>query len=762
MTFLIKLSKRPNNARQASKSVKKIPFAEKAATFALFLLVGLTSCDMQGKKSAANPDKNPGADLPWYQTTYRWAQTNFTEDDPVKADLEFWRHYWRLNRIQGVIVNCGGIVAYYPSKFDLQYRAQHLGDRDFFKRVNEMAREEGIRVVARMDINRATREFFEAHPDWFCRRKNGEPVQSNGRYFSCINSDYYKVFIPQVLEEIIDRYRPAGFTDNSWKGLDRNTICYCDNCKRKFKAERGLSLPEAVSWDDPVYREWIRWGYECRIANWDLFNEVTKKAGGDDCLWVGMLHADPASGGFADLKAILSRSQMVFCDHQGREGSGFEQNAVNGTLLRLASDEQVIAPESMANYVRGNRTFRLATNPREETRLWMITGIAGGISPWFHHIGGSQNDSRQFETPAPIFQWHEKNEEYLYNRIDLANVGVVWSQQNADFYGRGDVREKVSLPWKGFCMALSRYRIPFLPVNAQDIGKYASRLRTLVLPDIAVMSEREIDAVCDFVLRGGNIVLTGNTATLDGDGQPTANDKLWRLLGLSRTGEAKGAFGATGSSWEVFVAHNYFRLPTDRHELLTGFENTDMLPFGGSIQVVNSTGALKPVCSYIPAFPIYPPEFAWIREEEPNTFPLFAGTLSGGGRAVYLAGDIDRCYGRALLPDHGTLLANAVRWAAGESLPLRLEGPGHIDCKLYRQGDRLILHLVNLTGSNRTGYLDEFIPVGPFTVTLDKQDLTPRNAFLTVKNKKAPMKIQGDKIIVKINQITDFEMLVID
>ncbi|MDR2968125.1 MAG: beta-galactosidase [Tannerellaceae bacterium] len=722
----------------------------------------LLSCNTRSEKSPESTGEKSGADLPWYQTTYRWAQTNFTEDDPVKADLEFWRQQWRRTKIQGVIVNAGGIVAYYPSELDLQYRAKHLGEQDFFKRVNDMAHEEGIVVVARMDINRATKEFYETHPDWFCRRKNGDPIMSNDRYFSCINSDYYKVFIPQVLEEIIERYHPVGFTDNSWKGLERNTICYCDNCKAKFKAERGMELPEAVSWDDPVYREWVRWGYECRLANWDLFNEVTKKAGGEDCMWFGMVHADPASGSFADLKGILSRSKMIFCDHQGREGAGFEQNSVNGTLLRLASDEQVLAPESMANYVRGGRTFRLGSNPKEETRLWMISGIAGGISPWFHHIGGSQNDSRQFETPVPIFQWHADNEQYLYNRTDLANVGIVWSQPNADFYGRNEVREKVSLPWKGFCQALSRARIPFLPINAQDIGKYASRINTLILPDVAVMSDSEIDAVCDFVSKGGNIILTGNTATLDGDGQPSGNDKLWQLLGLSRTGERKGAFGSTSSSWEVSAAHNYFRLPKDRHEILTGFENTDMLPFGGGLQVVNSTGNLKPAFSYIPPFPIYPPEFSWIREEEPNTYPLFAGTLSGGGRAVYFAGDIDRCYGRALLPDHGKLLSNAVRWASNGTLPLSVEGPGHIDCKVYRQDNRLIVHLTNLTGTNRIGYVDELIPVGPYTVTLDAQGINPGSAFMTVQNTKAPVSIRDGKLTISIDKITDFEMLVIE
>ncbi len=722
----------------------------------------LSSCKTQNDKKSEDC-KNYDSDLPWYKTTYRWAQTNFTEDDPVKADLEFWRKQWRRTKAQGVIINCGGIVAYYPSELDLQYRAKYLGDQDFFQRVSDAAREEGLVVVARMDINRATREFYEAHPDWFCCRKNGEPIMSQGRYYSCINSDYYKVFIPQVLEEIIEKYHPAGFTDNSWKGLDRNMICYCNNCKTKFKAERNLELPEAVSWDDPVYREWIRWGNECRTANWDLFNEITKKAGGDDCLWFGMVHADPASGTFIDLKAILSRSQMIFCDHQSREGAGFEQNAVNGTLLRLASDEQVLAPESMANYVRGSRTFRLAANPKEETRLWMISGIAGGISPWFHHVGGGQNDSRQFETPVPIFQWHADNEQYLYNRTDLANVAVVWSQQNTDFYGRNQVRERVSMPWRGFCQALSRYRIPFLPINVQDIGKYAPRINTLILPDIAVMTDQEIDAVYDFVNKGGNIVVTGITATLDEDGQPSGNDKLWRLLGLSLTGETKGAaIGNTSSSWEVSSAHNYFRLSDERHDILSGFEQTSIIPFGGGIQVVNSTGNLKPLVSYIPSFTINPPEFSWIPEEQPGTCPLFAGTLPSGGRAVYFAGDVDRCYGRGLLPDHGVLLTNAVRWATKNALPLTLEGPGYIDCKLYRQNNRLIVHLTNLTGANRTGYFDEFIPVGPYTLTLDAQGIHPQSAFMTVQKEKTPMKVQGDKITVNVDKITDFEMLVIE
>ena len=689
---------------------------------------------------------------PWYETTYRWAQTNFTEDDPIKADLEFWRERWRICKIQGVIINCGGIVSYYPSKYPLQYKATHLGDRDFFGDVAALAREEGIKVIARMDVQRVTKEFYDAHPDWFARNRQGNPIMADGRYMPCVNSGFYKEYIPLILTEIIERYQPVGFSDNSWKGTDPGTICYCDNCKRLFKEKHDLELPERVNWDDPVYRQWIRWGYACRLENWDLFNATTQRVGGEHCLWFGMIHADPRGGMFVDLKGALSRSKMIFCDHQGREGMGFEQNSVNGTLLRLAAHEQILAPQSMANYTRGNAFFRLSANPKEETRLWMIEGIAGGISPWFHHVNGGQYDRRQFETPTPVFEWHANNEQYLYNRTDMANVGIVWNQANADFYGRGDVSGRVMAPWKGFTMSLSKHAIPFLPINAADIEKYSPRLKTLVLPHIAVLSDEEIEAVCRFLDRGGNLVLSGITATRDFDGEPSANDKLWRHIGLKLSQETRGWNG-----------HNYIRIPEgERHGIFAGFDGTDILSFGGSVRKVESTGALSPLGALILDFTAYPPEFSWIREEDPNAPPFWVGTLPSGSRVVYMAADYDRTAGRSYIPDQQRLLANIVRWASNGSIPLEVDGQGHLDCKVYKQENRLIIHLVNVTGTDRRGYLDSYLAVGPFIVTIDAQGMTPRRAVRTVGGGTAPMRLENGKIHVMVDRIIDHEMLVIE
>ena len=94
-------------------------------------------------------------------------------------------------------------------------------------------------MLARMDCNRTAEDFYQAHPDWFARQANGQPYRAEDKYVTCVNSPYYDEYIPSVLREIIERTHPEGFTDNSWSGLGRDSICYCDNCERKFRAAAG-------------------------------------------------------------------------------------------------------------------------------------------------------------------------------------------------------------------------------------------------------------------------------------------------------------------------------------------------------------------------------------------------------------------------------------------------------------------------------------------------------------------------------------------
>lgn len=62
--------------------------------------------------------------------------------------------------------------------------------------------------------------------------------------------------------------------------------------------------------------------------------------------------------------------------------------------------------------------------------------------------------------------------------------------------------------------------------------------------------------------------------------------------------------------------------------------------------------------------------------------------------------------------DHAKLLRNAVIWAANETSPVSVKGPGILDISVWRQKNSLTVHLVNLTNPMMMkGPLREIIPI---------------------------------------------------
>src|SRR5271163_2068830 len=100
---------------------------------------------------AAAPSSEP---VPWYRRAFRWGQTNITEADVDRYDIPWWRQQWKRTELQGVIINAGGIVAYYPSQFPLHYRPPALNGRDLYGELAKAAHDDGLVVLARMDSSK--------------------------------------------------------------------------------------------------------------------------------------------------------------------------------------------------------------------------------------------------------------------------------------------------------------------------------------------------------------------------------------------------------------------------------------------------------------------------------------------------------------------------------------------------------------------------------------------------------------------------------
>jgi hypothetical protein len=754
---------------------------------ALVIGGGTSAVERAGAQSPQTSSKTP-----WYRRAYLWGQTNITEKDPVRYDIRWWREQWKRTEVQAVIINAGGIVAYYPSAFPLHHRAEFLGGRDLFGELTKAAHDDGLFVMARMDSNRTAEDFFQAHPDWFTRDSDGRPYRAGDTYVACINSPYYDEYLPSVLSEIIERSRPDGFTDNSWAGMGRESICFCAYCERAFRAKSGRALPRKADWDDPAYREWIMWSYARRLDVWELNNRTTRAAGGQDCIWSGMNSGSVTAQArsFRDLKEICRRADIMMLDHQRRDDdTGFQQNGDTGKRVHSLLGWDKLAPESMAMYQSGPGYYRVASKPAAEARMWMIAGIAGGIQPWWHHVGAYHEDRRMYRTAAPVMRWWKANERYLINRKPLATVGIVWSQRNTDFFGRDDAAERVDAPYTGFMHALVRARIPYLPIHVDEIEQNAGSLTLLVLPNVGALSEGQTASIRRFVQNGGSLFATGHTGLYDEWGDPRGDSVLADLFGCRRVGETPrlGASRQARAAQDrgVFApspsGHTYLRLSPElrgrvdgpmagdepaplgeRHPVLRGFDETDILPFGGTLSPLTVDATATVPLTFIPAFPTYPPETSWMRQ--PTTdIPGLILSRHGRARVAYMPADIDRRYASEHLPDHAALLANIVRWAAGDSLPIAVEGAGLVDCHLYEQSDRVILHIVNLTSeATWRAPLDELIRVGPFKVKIRFPQRSARpTARLLVAGVTRPVRLENGFAVVDVEAILDHEVIVV-
>jgi hypothetical protein len=414
--------------------------------------------------------------------------------------------------------------------------------------------------------------------------------------------------------------------------------------------------------------------------------------------------------------------------------------------------------------------------------MWMLEGFAGGLQPWWHHISAYHEDRRMYHTAEPLLRWHQEHESFLVNRRPVATVGVVWSQENVDFCGRDNPEELVELPFHGMTQALIRARIPYLPVHADHIDREASNFSLLILPNFAAMSGSQVTSVRRFVERGGGLMATGESSLYDDSGDPRPDFALADLFGAHAPENRSAVTDAARRKWAAETQHTYLRLlpelrarvngpqtgteppiAGERHPVLRGFEETDILPFGGVLQPIKTDPQARVLMTFIPAFPIYPPETAWMREPKTDIPGLIVNAPGKNGRVAYLPADLDRRFGRDNLLDHGNLLAKLVRWAANDNIPLNIEGPGLLDCHLYRQPGRLILHLVNLTSAGTWRQpVHELISVGPLRVKVRlREDVAGDALQLLVSSDKPSSKVEQGWATFEIKSVLDHEVVVI-
>ena len=703
------------------------------------------------------------AEQPWYATMRRCGQLNLNERDPQTLDVSSWIDYWASLKLDALLLNGGGIVAFYPTQVPYHHRSEFLGSRDLFGELAAATKARGMRLVARMDCNYAYEDAVKAHPEWFERNRDGSPRphgESPWLFKTCMFSPYFTDQMPAIYREIGERYPVDGFFTNGWPSTGDLTVCHCENCQRVFREKVGATPPDRVDATNGYYRKYYDVYMDRVLEVWRRWQAVvTEKR--PDSVYVGNL-----GGGIRTVKNVKRLGEVARwfnADHQGRGGDTVIWDcAQQGRVAQAVMDGRTVTNVTGA-YSNSRPTWRHVSKAPAETIMWMAQTAASGMVPWFHWLGGAPEDMRWKAVGRDFFTWLAANEPHFRNRRSIADVAVLYPQRTIAFYRsgtqprdwRGAERAQTADYLQGLYYALLEGRVFFDFVHEDNLRpETLGRYRALLIPNAAYLSDNHCQRIREYVAGGGSLLATFETSRYDEWG----GDRFDLELG--------DVFDATAGDVASPAGNSYMRIES-RHPTLTGFEETALLP-GPEQRVAVRARGVAPAASapltpltVVPYYPAFPPEMVFPRTPRTDQ-PAALFRENGRSRVAYFPGDIDRTFWRSGNPDLGLLLQNTVRWLRGtDRPPVSLDGDGIVETFAWETEPGYALHILNYTNPNMTrGFVRKFYAIGPqkaeFRVAAGRRIKEVRALRAA---RAVPFTQDGDIVRFEVPGVTDYEVV---
>lgn len=685
----------------------------------------------------------------------RWAQLTLVEDDPGKFDLAFWLDYFKRTHSNAVCLSGGGCVAYYPTQIPFHHRSAWLGDRDVLGELISGCRKLDMVVLVRTDPHATYDDAHAAHPDWIAVDAQGKPRRhwsSPEMWVTCGLGPYNFEFMTEVHKELMSRYSVDGIFINRWDGSGE---CFCGHCRANFKSASGLELPRTDDPQDPARRAYIVWRQQRLFNLWQLWDSEVRKINSDS-------RVIPNTGGGAlsslDMRRVGDLAPMLVADRQARRGiTAPWANGKNGKEYRAAMGNKPIAGLFSVGLEEPYR-WKDSVQSEAEIRIWVLDGIANGMRPWFSKFSGVLHDPRWLKTVEEIYDWSYKHEHYLRHQAPIARVALVYSQQSAWFYGGNRASAKVEDHTLGWYQALVEARIPFEMAHDRLFDAiHLQRFKTLILPNIAALSDAQCEQLRAFVRNGGSLIATYETSRYDEWGVCRKDFGLADLFGVACKGRIEGP-----------MQNSYLRLEHDaapHHPLFRGLEDAPRIVNGVSRVEVEPREKFAPApITLVPSYPDLPMEKVFPRQDRTDIAEVYLRDLLPGGRVIYFPWDIDRTFWEILNLDHFKLLRNSVDWATNEKSVVEVTGPGFVEVTAWRNADAFVVHLVNLSNPmTMRGSYREFVAVGEQKVSISLPEGThAKTVRLLVAESKPQIERNGDKLEITLPSILDHEVIAID
>lgn len=389
-----------------------------------------------------------------------------------------------------------------------------------WRRQVDVMHEAGIKVYASGGSTGFNPEVFQSYnldPElYYARDVNGAPQlmlsgsYGSHNYTSCYNNPYWF----ELQREFALMLADAGF-DGMWYdvgGYSDGAVlyCQCSNCQSRWhqylieqEMDTQTPLPTRSNGTDMsqlINRRHLRWRWDCWVENWGTVLDFVKQhhphfvfshnmaAGGDYCLF------------------LLSETDLYDYVHWEEWGHGcapYSNIAVYLAGLAVGESKPVILVQN--------------DKPRRnllQHRIFMAEGYAaGGIPQDAQSYWGTVPGTKSISTD--YYNFVETYEDYYTHTDSMANVAVVLSWWSKALYERANSLKPAY--WLG--QMLMDMHVPFDYIIAEkdlaDPQRLLDKYKTVILPDLACISDQQISTLSAYLNEGGGIIATYNTGKYD-------------------------------------------------------------------------------------------------------------------------------------------------------------------------------------------------------------------------------------------------------
>jgi hypothetical protein len=700
------------------------------------------------------PDRDfkPIEPAPW---VYDGVQKVFVGDFGNPATLPYID---RLAAMGVTVMHTGGPVPYYPLRRDGGTGPdpkEWAPARTAFDHI----RSRGMRLVIGVSPY-APPEIVKQHTDWRLKRSFDEksldphldlskPENAPLRSMS-LNSPYGDYLI-ENLAEVFQDFKVDGV---SFDGNYHPAINYTPADVELYRKETGRKFPTRIDLSDDDYKVYLLWA-DTKLENWyRKLHQRLRQVNPQAAVYTWTTNAG-RYGHFLTSPRVMSARMNLLFDSPIQEWWLDEVNlgasvvpAFGAAYVRAVSGGRTGASEP---YImsRGNPYSTSSFPPHELFVRAMMAMTNGSITPLAVPTAAGKEAGDQ--TLREI----GKRKRWFIRATQEPWAALLVSEQTRQFYAGNQIMERF------LAHALGVFRVGWeehLPITLiTDMDLRPERLKpykVLILPNAAALSEPQLTTIREFVQGGGGLVATCETSLCDELGHPRRNFALADLFGVDYQGRPAAPLKRADldANFAITVDEKYWAHRQGVAEMRWGagdLQTSDLIDDPRLKTLVNGVPASFKGPMVKISDPRPPMKLAMLMfPESQGPIPAVVMGQQGQGRVVFFAAGFDAANFSYGYPYQRLVMAQAIKWAAREPVPVAVDAPMSIQSTVFRQkdgdGERLVVHLFNGINTSSDHGLpeanvplrEEAVPVGGVKLrfhklTLNRIHLEPEGVELT-------------------------------